>query len=406
MKDATALRLLTEALRRARVATTVCRFSDLSRTVASGEGEMLFGGTPTLPPLPPPVRGTLYRLRDSYGLSHLYLLLSEEEGTALLVGPYLRQAHVPGSLFLPREGIGKKQLLHMEEYYAGLTVMEDGCHLLIIIEAFCGLLCGEQAVSYVEVGRELLAPSPVTGGSAEAGLDGVLVDMRALERRYAFENELITAVRQGQLHKEKELLHHLGSSFFEARTPDRLRNVKNYCIIMNTLLRKAAEEGGVHPLHIDRVSSEFAKRIEGLTGADGTAELMREIFRGYCRLVRKHAVQAYSPIVQRTVLLIEADYTAELTLSTLARAGGVSPPYLSAVFRRETGQTVSAYVRSRRMAYARHLLSTTALQIQAVALRCGIPDVQYFSKQFCRESGRTPMAYREEVYRRREGKDK
>ena len=33
---------------------------------------------------------------------------------------------------------------------------------------------------------------------------------------------------------------------------------------MNTLLRKAAESGGVHPLYIDRISSDFAKRIESL----------------------------------------------------------------------------------------------------------------------------------------------
>ena len=31
---------------------------------------------------------------------------------------------------------------------------------------------------------------------------------------------------------------------------------------MNTLFRKAAERGGVHPIYIDKISSDFAKQIE------------------------------------------------------------------------------------------------------------------------------------------------
>ena len=163
---------------------------------------------------------------------------------------------------------------------------------------------------------------------------------------------------------------------------------------MNTLLRKAAEQGGVHPVYLDRVSSDFAYKIEQIENTNDGSALMLDMFRAYCRLVRKHSMKSYSPLVRKTVLIIDSDLSADLTLSSLAEAQGVSPGYLATVFKKETEKTVSEYVRDRRIKHAAHLLRTTGLQIQTVALHCGILDVQYFSKLFKRECGMTPKEYR------------
>ena len=221
------------------------------------------------------------------------------------------------------------------------------------------------------------------------------MSMKAMEERYRFENELIRAVTLGQIHKEKLMIGVFSNELFEKRVADPLRNAKNYCIIMNTLLRKAAEEGGVHPLYIDRVSSEYAQRIEQCPATSAVGELMREMFRAYCRLVRKHSLKNLSGLVQKTVLLIDSDLAADLSLRSLAANQGVSAGYLSSLFKRETGKTVSEYIREKRMKHAAHLLSTTRLQIQTVAMHCGIMDVQYFSKQFKREVGMSPKEYRD-----------
>lgn len=166
---------------------------------------------------------------------------------------------------------------------------------------------------------------------------------------------------------------------------------------MNTLCRKAAEKGGVHPMYLDRISSSFALRLEQMSSVQDAMPLMHDIFRSYCRLVRKHSMQSYSPVVQKAIMLVDSDLSANLTLSTLADSQSISPGYLSAVFRKETGRTVSEYIRERRMKHAAHLLVTTHLQVQTVALHCGIMDVQYFSKLFKKETGKTPREYRESM---------
>ena len=168
---------------------------------------------------------------------------------------------------------------------------------------------------------------------------------------------------------------------------------------MNTLLRKAAEQGGVHPLYIDRLSSKFATKIELSADIKAIPELMREMFTSYCRLVRKHSTKQYSPVVKRTILMIDSDISAELSLRTLAQKQGITSGYLATVFKKETKKTVSEYIRERRINHALHLLNTTNLQIQTIAMHCGIMDVQYFSKVFKRQIGKTPKEYRDAIRR-------
>ena len=163
---------------------------------------------------------------------------------------------------------------------------------------------------------------------------------------------------------------------------------------MNTLLRKAAESGGVHPVYLDRTSSEFAHRIERLPSTSSVASMMQEMYRTYCRLVRRHNLKKYSPVVKKTILMIDSDLSADLSAKTLAGSQDISLGYLSSVFHREVGERLSAYVRKKRMEYAKYLMSRTELQVQSVAQHCGLLDVVYFTKTFKRETGMTPTEYR------------
>ena len=164
---------------------------------------------------------------------------------------------------------------------------------------------------------------------------------------------------------------------------------------MNTLRRKAAQQGGVHPVYLDSASSGYAAKIEQQHALDTIPSLMAEMFRGYCRLVRKHSLKDYSPPVQKALTYIDADISGNLSLSSISQALNISSSYLSTLFRKETGQTLTEYISQRRVKHAMHLLETTKLQVQTIAQHCGIMDVQYFSKVFKRITGKTPKEYRE-----------
>ncbi len=349
--------------------------------------------------LPPPDRGARYRYTCALGLSYTYLRPAfQEDAPILLVGPYLNAALSAHQLLElgERIGITPTAQARLEEFFTTIPVIEQSHPLLLMLDTFCEHIWDTPAFSIVDVNRTHPAsPSPIHVPIHTDRFDDVLLSMKAMEQRYAFENELIESVRMGQLHKQELLFSALSDVNYEQRATDPVRNVKNYCIIMNTLLRKAAESGGVHPLYIDRVSSDFAKKIEQISNLEQSSEMMQNIYLGYCKLVRQHTMQQYSHTVQTTILLIDSDLSANLTLHSLAQNQNLSPGYLSDVFKKETGQTLTAYIRERRMQHARHLLRTTNLQIGTVALHCGIPDVHYFAKLFKKETGMTPGQYRE-----------
>lgn len=299
-----------------------------------------------------------------------------------------------------KNGISPKKQRYLAEYYAGLPILAEGDRLFVMLDTFCELIWNSPSFAIVDINKKHQIPvSPINEPMKNDDSSDVLVNMKTMEKRYEFENEMIRAVSLGQIHKENLLLNAFSEQMFEKRLPDLLRNAKNYGIIMNTLLRKAAESGGVHPVYLDRVSSEFAAKIERLPSLSENASLMREMFRTYCRLVRKHAMKKFSLIVQKTILLIDSDLSADLSLHSLAERQNVSLGYLSTIFKKETGKTVSEYIRKKRVNHASHLLATTQLQIQTVALHCGIMDVQYFSKIFKKETGKTPKEYRESINR-------
>lgn len=342
---------------------------------------------------------TMYKQTDAYRRAWVYFLLPErEEQNVLLMGPYLTAPISEEALLEMSEenGFSPQMQRMLREYYASLPVLRDTNLLFVMLETFCERIWSRPSFAVVDVNREHRVPvSLLSEAPRTDSFDEHLANMKVLEKRYEFENEMIRAVTLGQIHKEKQFLPGFEAMQLEMRSASPLRSSKNYSIIMNTLLRKAAENGGVHPVYLDRISSNFARQIEEISVLSAFPTLMHEMFRSYCRLVRKHSTRRYSPAVQKTILLIDSDLSAPLTLSTLAAAQELSEGYLAKIFKKETEKTVSEYVREKRMKHAAHLLTTTRLQIQTIALHCGIMDVHYFSKQFKNHTGKTPKEYRE-----------
>ena len=391
------LSFLCDVLKKSRVNATVMERAEFIRTLTDDEVREPFYAKERLISVVPTLQSrTLYTFSDRAALSYRFILLPETVTPMVLtIGPYRTVQTTAGELLEigERFGITPQKQKHFSEYYESIPLLPSDSPVWMMLNAFCERIWRSPSfavedispqVTNVEREREVTLPSH----------DGTELSMKALERRYAFENEMIRAVEQGQLHVEKQLMRAFSSGTFEKRVKDPLRNAKNYSIIMNTLLRKAAENGGVHPLHIDRASSAFAKRIEDMASVDDTGALMCEMFRDYCRLVQEHMTIGLPEVVKKAMLEINADISADLSTHKLARIQDVSAGYLSTMFKKATGQTLSDYIRKRRMEHAAHLLENTNLQIQTVALHCGIMDVQYFSKLFKRQMGLTPSDYR------------
>ena len=96
----------------------------------------------------------------------------------------------------------------------------------------------------------------------------------------------------------------------------------------------------------------------------------------------------------RIAAFIEEHLSDELSVAILCRQFSLSRTELYALFKEYFGTTPADFIKERRMQKARMLLQHTHLSVGLVARQCGIPDYNYFSKQFRKIFGVSPSALR------------
>lgn len=222
-------------------------------------------------------------------------------------------------------------------------------------------------------------------------------NIRIIEARYEAENALMDAVSSCNEPLALEYAAKFRTFVLPQRLPDRVRDLKDYTITLNTLLRKSAEQAGVHPIHIDAYSNGVIPEIEAVTGSDEFFYFHKKMVHGYCALIRRYNLQHYSGMIRKALTYINTDLCADLRLNVLAEQLNVNASYLSTSFKKEVGMTLTDYVNKSRIEHSQKLLLCTDLPIKSIAQQCGIPDIYYFTRLFKRITGTTPKVYRDEV---------
>lgn len=146
----------------------------------------------------------------------------------------------------------------------------------------------------------------------------------------------------------------------------------------DTLIREQTEEG--NPL----LSVGTVYRLLGLLCA-------------HCAAPRP-AVTASDRKFNEVLDYIRAHYGDPIRTADLCRIFHYSEAYFCRLFRRMTGLTVSAYLRTLRMEQAQTLLCNSTADVAAVAAACGYPDPRYFTACFTAHFGISPTAYRQSTY--------
>lgn len=87
-------------------------------------------------------------------------------------------------------------------------------------------------------------------------------------------------------------------------------------------------------------------------------------------------------------------YSEDISVEKLSELVYLSPGYFSYIFKKETGDTVSRFIRNYRMEQAKKLLSDTSMKIVQICRETGFSNVSYFCKNFREYCGCSPEQYR------------
>lgn len=98
---------------------------------------------------------------------------------------------------------------------------------------------------------------------------------------------------------------------------------------------------------------------------------------------------------------IEANYAFDIGVAQIAEVLQITPNYLSTLFRRVEGVTLSRYLTGVRMECARKLLESSQMCIEQIAREAGYADAHYFTRVFKENFGVYPTKYQKEHGKRK-----
>ena len=115
---------------------------------------------------------------------------------------------------------------------------------------------------------------------------------------------------------------------------------------------------------------------------------------GFFEEVRSINVPATTSLVYSVLEYVKTHVTDGLVLEDVAEKFYVSPNYLSALIRKETGQTYRQYVIDAKMAVAKQLLNDTRMRVEDIAYAIGYENYISFYNIFKKIEHVSPSEYR------------
>jgi AraC-like DNA-binding protein len=101
------------------------------------------------------------------------------------------------------------------------------------------------------------------------------------------------------------------------------------------------------------------------------------------------------PAVEQVKTFVRTNYTSKIALAEIARAVGVSRNYLSHLFKRHCGVTVTEYIHRTRMTEAEKLLLNGRRTVSEIAFTVGYQNYRDFHRNFVKYRKTSPKKFRQ-----------
>lgn len=221
-----------------------------------------------------------------------------------------------------------------------------------------------------------------------------------LHSPYEKELEFYSAVSSGNIERVKELYTPLAVEGYGKLSQDPVRNVKYHLIITIALIARFCIEAGMPMETSYTISDIYINRLDVSTTEQQLSDIHREVFLEYTKRMQKvNSGEAYSKHVLMCLDLIYNNIYNGIRVQELADKLGLTPQYLSKLFKQEVGVTISDYIMSRRIQAAKNMLKFSDYTPLDIGNYLNFSSHSHFISCFRKHTGMTPRQYRESYFR-------
>lgn len=219
---------------------------------------------------------------------------------------------------------------------------------------------------------------------------------------YDKEIEFYQTIKMGNTEEAMQMLRPFNSDGMGILSEDKLRNLKYHLIITIAFITRYCIEGGMEMEEAYNRSDIYIRRLDKFQSETEIEALHRELVEDYAkrmRSIRKKTM--YSRAIIVCLEYIYANLHKKITLELLAEEAKLSPSYLSKLFHKEVGISVSAYVMQKRIEAAEKMLRYTEFSSAEIANCLCFCSESHFISMFKRYVKVTPREYREQQFHMR-----
>lgn len=334
---------------------------------------------------------TILVLEDEFGLKAAIFWLPNT-AHAVMAGPWIDKEWTIDLTSRVHTLRGQEAAKHIQDYVVGHKPPAA-----LFMRALQSILqsCWGHALMLKDV--ELIPNSLKTTLVEDEFFNRSEVSKQYMEEKNRLEKELLDQVRYGNAQEAWKLYEQQAEMDMKAvfsKGPAALmrKNLHRY----NVLFSSAVSNANVHPAYIYKLYSYMYDTIEtGLSNPNFGHQMAQMMIREYCGLVNSQSLKSYPPLIQNAINFINLNIDTPLSLNVVAAKCHVSPSYLSSLFKKSTGQTLTDYIASRRIDMAKSMLERTDRSVTEIASKVGFTDINYFTRIFKKQTGITPTGWRD-----------
>jgi AraC-like DNA-binding protein len=214
---------------------------------------------------------------------------------------------------------------------------------------------------------------------------------------YSNEIAVLNCVRDGNVAQLESTYKTLPQIKYGNMSNNPLRQLFYGCIANTTLVTRYAIEGGLEEETAFTLSDVYIKQMENcrtLYELNLLNEKMAVDFTERVAEVKTSQHPVYIKPISQCIDYIYRNIQNKITLNTLAKEVNLTPKYLSYLFRKETGQTLSSFIEDIRINKAKNLLVYSQYPYSHISHYLSFYSQSYFISIFRKRVGMTPKEYR------------
>jgi len=175
---------------------------------------------------------------------------------------------------------------------------------------------------------------------------------------------------------------------------NQIRNFRYHFIITAAMISRACIDAGLTLEQAYSLSDFYIQKVDKINTLHEIDMLHKSMVVDYTKLMKKtKASTIYSKPVVHCINFIYSHLHMRITLDSLASQVSLSPGYLSRLFKKEMGMSVSEYISVQKIETAKNMLRYSDYSPSFIASILGYPSQSYFTQCFKKATGVTPKRF-------------